>query len=616
MVRLLPAVLLVLLVVSHPFVAPAGATQAPERAELTRSGSVAEPGTHGSPFTGVADWLASTNESTARQPNTIIEQRIFDRTPGTPGEVRLTYRYRLPDSIVSFETNIGSLQRERVPVVATDGFSETDSGAYEWDTDTDRPSVTVALSVSDDRMNDVGVERSSYAFAFFADTRTGWRYRTSGGDGPTFQVRGSVEGAGIAVDSMGYAGPAEVSTGTTVQGTDVAVVIADAANASADHEQLAAAARILVEDFRLGRQYDETGVFVLPDDATPGSVTGQNLGDSYWVQGSSARLDTVETTLTHEFAHTRIGQFDGRTSRWLTEAAAEYYGYVLALNRGSGDFAELRSLFERYSDRYAPGESPAVLTDPSSWRGTVANYRKGALVLAALDARIRETTDGEYQLRDVFAVRFRDSNNYTRLSTYDEFRRAVVEVTGQSQLGPWLDQYATTDAVPPAPDNPYNFVTDWGADPDRDTLPSRRERAAGTNPFDPDTDGDGIRDFIELRDGLNASAADTDGDGLDDDTERAGPTDPTDPDTDDDGVPDGEDAYPTDPDSATETPTLRNEPTATPTAGATGGSAPGTTVDGSDGSGDVTAASGPGFGVLGGALAVLVGSLLVGRRRR
>jgi len=105
-------------------------------------------------------------------------------------------------------------------------------------------------------------------------------------------------------------------------------------------------------------------------------------------------------------------------------------------------------------------------------------------------------------------------------------------------------------------------------DDDVDGLSNAQEAALGTNPSNPDTDGDGLLDGAEvnqygtdpknqdsdgdaLPDGKEVNEAktspknpDTDGDGVNDGAEVANNTNPLDPDTDHDGIPDGTDAAP------------------------------------------------------------------------
>jgi hypothetical protein len=132
-------------------------------------------------------------------------------------------------------------------------------------------------------------------------------------------------------------------------------------------------------------------------------------------------------------------------------------------------------------------------------------------------------------------------------------------------------------------------------DPDGDGLTNDDEERFGTDPNNPDTDGDGFKDGWEVEnhhDPLDPSDpdpnGDADGDGLTNGEEASGsknngePTDPVDPDSDDDGYTDGEETsgsknggVPTDP----------NDPGSKPSGNGGGGSGGG---GGGDNTGDET----------------------------
>jgi len=89
------------------------------------------------------------------------------------------------------------------------------------------------------------------------------------------------------------------------------------------------------------------------------------------------------------------------------------------------------------------------------------------------------------------------------------------------------------------------------ADPDKDGLTNDQEEMLGTDPKNPDTDGDGLMDGEEINTyQTDAKKADSDGDGLSDfDEIKKYSTDPNKSDTDGDGLSDGDELmkYKTDP---------------------------------------------------------------------
>lgn len=101
----------------------------------------------------------------------------------------------------------------------------------------------------------------------------------------------------------------------------------------------------------------------------------------------------------------------------------------------------------------------------------------------------------------------------------------------------WPDEYETKLGADPQ--NPANMPNALD-DPDQDTLKNVEERNAGTDPTNPDMDGDGLSDAQEVRSGdSDPRVADTDKDGLSDFDEALSGTNPSRPDTDGDGWLDG-----------------------------------------------------------------------------
>ena len=91
------------------------------------------------------------------------------------------------------------------------------------------------------------------------------------------------------------------------------------------------------------------------------------------------------------------------------------------------------------------------------------------------------------------------------------------------------------------PDTDDNGVLDCDEDFDEDGLTNLQEYEHGTEPYNEDTDGDGLKDGEEINTyGTDPLKVDTDDDGLYDGDEIYLETDPLNPDTDGNGTPDGD----------------------------------------------------------------------------
>jgi alpha-tubulin suppressor-like RCC1 family protein len=120
---------------------------------------------------------------------------------------------------------------------------------------------------------------------------------------------------------------------------------------------------------------------------------------------------------------------------------------------------------------------------------------------------------------------------------------------GSGQLGDGTTANRTRPVQVPA----FSLANEtWlTSDQDGDGLPTWRELEIGTDPLNPDTNGDGILDGAAIAAGISATNLDMDGDGVPNAVERTNGTDPFRADTDGDGVADGVDAFPLDPTRST-----------------------------------------------------------------
>ena len=283
-------------------------------------------------------------------------------------------------------------------VTGTDGFV-ADDGGYRLLDGRDSATLTARIDLSRPRTTPLGTVGPNGPF----QAGEGWAFAPS----PRFSVRWTGGGAdGIrrvrfADESVAVDAPTDVAVGERfvflgphrvesreVDGREVRVVVPRGVDYRVGVERsfdLFAGVRNATASAEA--RPAETGstepgpvtTFVLPGSVRSGGATS---GTDVWV-----RADAGEVTVAHEYAHALLTLPTTQRTGWLREAAAEYVGYRVA---GPDDVrATLRDRV-RHPD--------ASLANPAAWPDGWVPYRKGAAVLAALDARIRAATGGEASL--------------------------------------------------------------------------------------------------------------------------------------------------------------------------------------------------------------------------
>lgn len=448
----------------------AGVTPGLVTAEADTAGIDADAGTP-TAWTSLAPTADSTPTAPQTESEAVLHQRgIASRNP-EPGSVTLTFAYEIPSTITGLRVAIPVTGLEGITVDGMDGFERTERGYFLWDGETERPTVSIRMAVSDSLTEGVrGVEKADWALVSEPQTRIQVRTDAQPLQRTSFAVAEGEEG--YASSHLAYIGPHERRNVTVADEQATFVLGAE----EADPSRAIAFLRTANEHFDLGVQRDSVTVFVLPlRGLAEGPIQAATVDTAFWVGATGLRIDGTGAVFTHEYVHTRLGPVGREDATWLTEASAEYYGRLFAFNDGVGTYDSFREGLR--ASEYAPDRRAVVLTDAETWRGTKAHYAKGAHVLAALDAEIRRRTDGERTLRDVFEGRTEP------FPTYRAFRAAVIEVAGDDSIGPWLDRYATTDALPPLPEHPRYYVAEPSLDPDGDGMSSGAELDAGRHPF-------------------------------------------------------------------------------------------------------------------------------------
>jgi len=568
--------------------------------------------TGGEGATGTDQWTdlaASVDTETEPDPG-VTRTMTYDRTPGDPGNVTVSVAYRVGADAEELVVTTP----DGATVEAEDGFEPEDrydGWGYQWDGATDDPSLTVRVPVNKSSDAFSGLDfadtgswamlRSTQGFgaAYYSDDDREWVY--SWRDDPRFRTTHESADSGHVSQGVGFLGEYETHAGTAGD-QSVTVVVPEAASPEASPDLTVALLAEARGAFQFGGVDDHVDVYVAPDPLRTGGY--YRSPSSFWVHEDSIRGGG---TVVHEYVHTRQAYRAGDGLEWFDEGAANYYQELFQYEQGLQSYEELRS------DLGDDGNVTGALADRGTWSGADLEYHHGERVAAALDARIREETDGERTLQAVV----RRMNDREGDVSYADFQRVVAAVAGTSLDG-WLDEYVTSGALPSLPDDRSLYtLPSPDVDSDDDGLSNAVEREHGTSVTAADTDGDGSTDAEEVRKyGTDPTSEDTDSDGLGDWVEVAdNDLNATDADTDGDGREDGDDPAPSDASVATTTTAAPTEttPTADDATTTTTGAAPAAgddqdTAEGADG------AASPGFGPLAALAALAAAGLWVAGR--
>jgi hypothetical protein len=402
--------------------------------------------TAGSTRRGARVETTRTTQITARATEDVTVS--VDRETDT---IRYAFEYQIPDDIDEFDAQFSTLQsRPFRKVIERRGFERetaTDGpDRFVW-TGTGTPRLVFEDDLTAESFEEIGYYTDTELFAGAIPSRDTRPRRVPNGDSSYTLV-----GAGFVNEDLLYVGP-HASERRVVDGTELAVIVPESAGATVDIQRtldLLTKWQTLIGGLRLVHQ--STACIVLPSQQM--AVGGRAIAGSFHISSAAWSLDSIESVVPHQFAHTVFGTFGTGKMYWLKEAVAEYYGYLLALNTGLGDFDEFLDALATdaaYED--------AVLTDAEERQADRADSSKGAHVLGALDAEIRRRSDGAQSLLSIFEFPLPLGPQVPR-SQYDTFEGVANIVATYSQgLSPWLDQYVDGDGLPeiPAQRDRYTF---------------------------------------------------------------------------------------------------------------------------------------------------------------
>jgi len=361
----------------------------------------------------------------------LIETQTMSIAGTEPGVVEVTLDYHIGDDISRLQIYV----ENNTEVTGLEGFSPLEDADYwyEWDGQTAEPSITLDKPVNQtssrlDGLDFVGTD--DWAF-----TDNVWTYAYWWAPDPeSINYFGSAqpgETGGISGQNWIYLGDYERHEFES-DSESFQLIVTEEANPETSVEEVGQRLVESSEMFDVGSESATVTAFVVSNPLRRG---GRASGADLWVHEDSL----WGTTLRHEYIHTRQNYSQGSEVDWTSEASANYFAYLLALKQDYISYHEFRrKLLDGRKYRYG-----VTLGDPGTWEDSLADYNLGSLVLANLDARIRDTSGGSGTLEDVF----RRMNGHEGNVTGEEFETYVRETAGTS-LSTFFENQIHSEADP------------------------------------------------------------------------------------------------------------------------------------------------------------------------
>ncbi|MEF8772801.1 hypothetical protein [Halodesulfurarchaeum sp.] len=221
-----------------------------------------------------------------------------------------------------------------------------------------------------------------------------------------------------------------LSTATEVVRTAPVTVGAPAAM-DVDPARKAHFLSLLVSPYQLHQDRAEPATILIAPDALP--YDGVTYGTRSYITQHAFWDGDATSVWIHEYLHSQQRFETAPEMEWFREASATY----LAARMLEEQYHEVEPEDVRAWIMARDDSAGTALADESTWDRSNANYYRGARLLYAADAAIREGSGGKHCLVDVF----REMNARKEPVTLDEFVHIVESFSGRSE--PWLREAIT-----------------------------------------------------------------------------------------------------------------------------------------------------------------------------
>lgn len=381
-------------------------------------------------------------DAATTQTSTIRKDIELHLTPSEPGSVDVAATYDVPDAVTALRVTLPSDAEN----VDSESFTQTPDG-YEWDGTTDPATLRFTLPANQTASGSRGptvqadgdysfVDVGEWALITTPQLRTGWSYRGPEGS-VTVAEDVTVAGEGSTGGEIAYLGPVEEYT-QTANGQQFTLAVPEHASMVESSGEVLDALGTASSRLHVGARDDGVWFVAAPTSADWGVRGVEYGGNDAWVLADS-RLDRASNVWFHEYVHTRQAFDTAESGRWTTEAGAEYYAALLALQTDYVSFSAFETHLS-YGER-DPWRD-AILSQPSTWPAG-ANYVKGSLVWGAIDRRVRLATNSTATMADVLYRLNQRSEPVTNANVL----AAVLDVSSPS-VEERANQYTNTRATP------------------------------------------------------------------------------------------------------------------------------------------------------------------------
>ena len=255
-----------------------------------------------------------------------------------------------------------------------------------------------------------------------ANDERGWAIAERSSLPPSLRTVDDEPGHGVVgFGEWALVGAVETAT-VPIDGTTLTVVVPKGRDVDPDRK--AGFLETFAGPYSLAPNAEETVVLV----SVPNALPNEGLmypDDRGYVTIEAFWDGDAHSVWIHEYVHARQDFRTADDMEWFREASARYLSYRFMEEQYEGvTEADVRTELS-FGSEY----EGVVLSNRTTWEGTVANYHAGARLLAAVDAEIRDESGGERTLVDVF----RAMNVESEPVTVERFVTLVERQIGSDQ---------------------------------------------------------------------------------------------------------------------------------------------------------------------------------------